>query len=167
MIKHLNLCKHILFPTQSFVHLNEFGVKTPAQLPLRCLTVSFSFKGMYADLAQTSMAAAVTTWLSPRFDRMNALSKAIKVSVVFACWDGWCFDDGDEKQYIDPERTVMAAMWQIFTELVGSLLLSSENWHRGYYGNITEASFLLYWQLGYIIVSKSREDVFMRPPKVE
>lgn len=126
--------------------------KMPAQLPLRCLTVSFF--STYADLAQTSMAAAVTTWLSPRFDRMNVLSKAIKVSVVFACGDGWRFDDGDEKQYIDPERTVIAAMWQIFTELVGSLLLSSENWHRGYYGNITAASFLLYWQLGYIIVSK-------------
>lgn len=36
------------------------------------------------DLVQASMAALETTWLSHRFDRMNVLSKAIKVSPVFA-----------------------------------------------------------------------------------
>lgn len=50
------------------------------------------------------MAAAPTTWLSPRFDRANVLSKAIKVSPLFAPGDGWRFDDHDEKQYIDPEK---------------------------------------------------------------
>lgn len=36
------------------------------------------------DLVQASMAALETTWLSHHFDRMNVLSKAIKVSPVFA-----------------------------------------------------------------------------------
>lgn len=60
------------------------------------------------------MAAVEMTWLSPRFDRMNVLSKAIKVSRVFARRDGWRFDDHEEKQYIDPELTVIPVIWQIF-----------------------------------------------------
>lgn len=70
------------------------------------------------------MAAVKTTWLSPRFDRANVLSKAIKVSPLFAPRDGWCFDDHDEKQYIDPERTVIPVMWQIFTGLFASFLIT-------------------------------------------
>lgn len=108
-----------------------------AQLPQNRLTASsffFFFNRTNADFTQTLTSAAVTTWLSPRFDRMNVLSKAIKVSVVFARWDGWRFDDGDEKQYIDPEWTVIPVMWWIFTEQFASLVLSLETWHCGYYG---------------------------------
>lgn len=105
-----------------------------AQLRQRWPTVSYFFNGKNADLAQTLMSAVVTTWLSPRFDRMNVLSKAIKVSVVLVRWDGWRFDDGDEKQYIDPEWTVIPVMWRIFTELFASLVFSLETWHCGHYG---------------------------------
>lgn len=71
------------------------------------------------------MAAVETTWLSPRFDRMNVLSKAIKVSPVFARGDGWRFDDHDEKQYIDPEWTVIPVIWQIFARLFAPPVLLS------------------------------------------
>lgn len=86
-----------------------------AWLPQRCHTLTSFFNGTNTDLARTSTAAVETTWLSPRFDGMNVLSKAIKVSPLFARRDGWCFDDHDEKQYIDPERTVIPVVWQIFT----------------------------------------------------
>lgn len=122
-----------------------------AQLPQNCLTVSSFYNRTNADLTQTLMSGAVTTWLSPRFDRMNVLSKAIKVSVVFERWDGWRFDDGDEKQYIDPKWTVIPVMWWIFTELF-------YHWKPdivGIMGEITEAWALLYWQLGYIMASIS------------
>lgn len=83
---------------------------------------------MNNDLAPTSMAAVETTWLSPRFDRMNVLSKAIKVSPVFAQRDGWCFDDYDEKLYIDPELTVIQANRQIFTGLLLYLFYCKKIW---------------------------------------
>lgn len=65
---------------------------------------------MNTDSAQALMAAVEMTWLSPCFDRMNVLSKAIKVSPVFAQRDGWGFDDHDEKLYIDPEWTVISVI---------------------------------------------------------
>lgn len=78
---------------------------------------------MNTDIALTSMAAVDTTWLLPRFDRMNVLWKAIKVSPPFARRDGWCFDDHGEKQYIDPERTVLPVMWQIFIGPIVSFII--------------------------------------------
>lgn len=74
------------------------------------------------------MAAVETTWLSPLFDRMNVLSKAIKVSPVFAQRDGWRFDDHDEKQYIDPEWTVIPVIWQIFTRLLAPPVFLLQRW---------------------------------------
>lgn len=75
-----------------------------------------------ADLARASMAAARTTWLSPRFDRANVLSKAIKVSPLFAPRDGWRFDDHDEKQYIDPEKNCHSSY---VTNIHGAVAASS------------------------------------------
>lgn len=89
----------------------KWGKRAPIILRgvLRC-----NARWMNTDLARVSMAAVETTWLSPRFDRMNVLSKAIKVSPVFARRDGWRFDDHEEKQYIDPELTVIPVIWRIF-----------------------------------------------------
>lgn len=58
---------------------------------------------------------------------MNVLSKAIKVSAVFARRDGWRFDDHDEKLYIDPEWTVLPLIWQTFTHLFALLVFIGEN----------------------------------------
>ena len=61
------------------------------------------------------MTAVEMAWLSSRPDRMNALSAVIKVSLVFSRRDGLHFDDHDEKQYIDPGRTVILLIGGYFT----------------------------------------------------
>lgn len=132
---------------------------------------------MNTDLEQTSMAAVETTWLSPRFDRMNVLSEAIKVSPVFAQRDGWCFDDHDEKLYIDPEWTVLPVIWLIFTRLFYCqrddrilLFFGGRNWSKQHmklvFIVIIKSQVWLghnFWNIGSHYHTNKRKKTAMRP----
>lgn len=78
-------------------------------------------------------------------------------------------DDGNEKQYIDPEWTVIPVMRRRFTELFVSLVLSLETSHRGYYGEHNQgmSSVVLTIRLHYGEQKPAKAEVFVRAPKEE